>query len=102
MASQARYGLEATLRLIELCSQDDVAVAIDIAFSVIDAIDNFEYFAWSAEPKGGEFQGDDQNELLQHELRRQLNQAGLVKGADLELRKRLRIENRLFRIPPAV
>ncbi len=87
---------------MKLYIENNVVFAIGAAINVIDAIDNFEFFAWGMDSDSGQFRTNNENWLLATELSRQISQASQPESADVNELVRLRIENRQFVIPPAI
>ena len=102
LAAQARYGVEAVQNTLRLCLENNPRFGVDTASNVIDAIDNFEYFAWNIEPDCGPFTGNDDNWLLKTELDRQISDSMVVRDFNATKIGRLRIENRQFVVPAAI
>lgn len=102
LAAQARYGLEALMNTLRLCMTGEIEHALDAATNVIDAIDNFEFFAWESEPGNVPFVANDSNWLLAEEVAYQLKLSrGMGKVGDSVV-TRYRVENRLHYLPAAV
>ncbi len=102
LAVQAQFGMISLANTLELCFSDDVELATNSAVNVIDAIDNFELFAWNSAPGLGEFQESPNYWLLQGELVRQIRQANQVISAAHDDQVRILVENKQFAVPPAV
>lgn len=102
VAVQAQFGMISLANTLELCFSDDVDLATNSAENVIDAIDNYELYAWQSVPGSGEFQESQNYWLLEAELVRQVRQASQVMSMGHDGLVRMLIENRQFVVPPAV
>jgi hypothetical protein len=102
LAVQAQSGMTALANALELCLRDEMELATASGVYVIDAIDNFELFAWNSVAASGEFRESKEYWLLSTELARQIHQAAQVVEIGRAELIGLRIENRQYAIPPAI
>ena len=101
LATQAQSGMLALLYCLEFWKSGDLDNVVNAAGSVVDALDNYEYFVQKR--LAGRAESPTEYELLDREIRWQIDCISTLAGETLPgYTLSLRVRNRAYAIPPAV